>query len=110
MTDRFIRKSPARQILIGPLSVWLLHLIIKIFSRFPVDLQDPAAKICLLSGLGTFLLLRQFDPGTVRQCLQSGDWETLKTLLPQTSLDYFRSPEAGPVLAHIRSAGNVVHY
>ena len=36
--------------------------------------------------------------------------ETLKTLLPQTSLDYFRSPEAGPVLARIRSAGNVVHY
>ena len=53
---------------------------------------------------------RAISASTVRQCLQSGDWETLKTLLPQTSLDYFRSPEAGPVLARIRSAGNVVHY
>lgn len=53
---------------------------------------------------------KAISASTVRQCLQSGDWETLKTLLPQTSLDYFRSPEAGPVLARIRSAGNVVHY
>ena len=53
---------------------------------------------------------KAISASTVRQCLQSGDWETLKTLLPQTSLDYFRSPEAGPVLACIRSAGNVIHY
>ena len=53
---------------------------------------------------------KAISASTVRQCLQSGDWKTLKTLLPQTSLDYFRSPEAGPVLARIRSAGNVVHY
>ena len=53
---------------------------------------------------------KAISASTVRQCLQSGDWETLKTLLPQTSLDYFHSPEAGPVLARIRSAGNVVHY
>lgn len=38
---------------------------------------------------------KAISASTVRQCLQSGDWETLKTLLPQTSLDYFRSPEAG---------------
>ena len=53
---------------------------------------------------------KAISASTVRQCLQSGDWETLKTLLPQTSLDYFHSPEAGPVLARIRSAGNVVQY
>ena len=38
---------------------------------------------------------KAISASTVRQCLQSGDWETLKTLLPQTSLDYFRSPEPG---------------
>lgn len=47
---------------------------------------------------------------TVRQCLQRGDWQTLRTLVPQTTYDYFTSPEAAPVLAKIRSAGNVVHY
>ena len=41
---------------------------------------------------------------------RTGDWATLETLLPKTSLDYFRSPEAEPVLARIRNAGNVVHY
>lgn len=53
---------------------------------------------------------KAISASTVRQCLQSGDWDTLETLLPRTSLDYFRSPEAEPVLARIRNAGNVVHY
>ena len=53
---------------------------------------------------------RPISASTVRQCLQSGDWDTLETLLPQTSLDYFRSPEAAPILERIRKAGNVVHY
>ena len=53
---------------------------------------------------------KAISDSTVRQCLQSGDWDTLETLLPKTSLDYFRSPEAEPVLARIRNAGNVVHY
>ena len=53
---------------------------------------------------------KAISASTVRQCLQSGDWDTLEMLLPKTSLDYFRSPEAEPVLARIRNAGNVVHY
>lgn len=53
---------------------------------------------------------KAISASTVRQCLQSGDWDTLETLLPKTSLDYFRSPEAEPVLARICNAGNVVHY
>ena len=47
---------------------------------------------------------------TVRLALQKGDWETLKTLVPQTTLDYFQSPEAAPVLERIRRADNVIHY
>ena len=35
---------------------------------------------------------------------------TLWSGMVRTSLDYFRSPEAEPVLARIRNAGNVVHY
>lgn len=48
---------------------------------------------------------KAISASTVRQCLQSGDWDTLETLLPQTSLAYFRSPEAAPVLERIRKAG-----
>ena len=53
---------------------------------------------------------RPISASTVRQCLKAGDQAALEALLPQTSLDYFRSPEARPVLERIRSAGNVVHY
>ena len=53
---------------------------------------------------------KAISASTVRQCLQSGDWETLATLVPQTTLDYFQSDAAKPVLEKIRQAGNVVHY
>ena len=47
---------------------------------------------------------------TVRKALQAGDWETLKALVPASTLAYFRSQEALPVLEKIRNTGNVVHY
>lgn len=53
---------------------------------------------------------KAISASTVRQCLQSGDWETLAQLVPQTTLDYFQSDAAKPVLEKIRQAGNVVHY
>ena len=53
---------------------------------------------------------KAISASTVRQCLQTGDWNTLETLLPQTSLSYFRSPEARIIIDRIRKAENVVHY
>ena len=53
---------------------------------------------------------RAISASTVRLALQTGDWEMLKTLVPQTTLDYFQSPEAAPVLERIRKADNVIHY
>lgn len=53
---------------------------------------------------------KAISASTVCQCLQTGAWDTLETLLPQTSLAYFSSPEAAPVLERIRKVGNVVHY
>ena len=47
---------------------------------------------------------------TVRKALQTGNWETLKELVPASTLAYFQSEEALPVLEKIRRAGNVVHY
>ncbi|MDO5401407.1 MAG: [citrate (pro-3S)-lyase] ligase [Eubacteriales bacterium] len=47
---------------------------------------------------------------TVRQALQSGHWEQLKYLVPATTLQYFTSSEAAPVLEKLRNAKNVVHY
>lgn len=47
---------------------------------------------------------------TVRQLLKAGDFEKLKELVPETTLQFFISPEAAPVLAKIRAEENVVHY
>ena len=45
----------------------------------------------------------------VRQRLRDGDWDALGHLVPSTTLDYFRSPDAADVLARIRAAGELVH-
>ena len=46
----------------------------------------------------------------VRRAIQREDWETLRALVPQTTLDYFRSPASADVRRRIAQAGNVVHY
>lgn len=68
------------------------------------------------AGIGCHVIPRKewdgkaISASTVRQALQAGDWEQLKALVPPTTLQYFTSPEAAPVLEAIRKAGNVVHY
>lgn len=47
---------------------------------------------------------------TARQCLQTGDFEQLKNLVPPTTLDFFCSEEAAPIIARIRQADDVVHF
>ena len=53
---------------------------------------------------------KAISASTVRQAIQQQDWETLKALVPQTTLDYFQSPASEPVRRRIAQAGNVVHY
>lgn len=47
---------------------------------------------------------------TVRTYIHEGRFEELRALVPKTTLDYFTSAEAAPVIERIRQAGNVVHY
>lgn len=53
---------------------------------------------------------KAISASTVRVALQNGDWDTLKTLVPSSTFQYFTSPEAVPVLERIRRARDVVHY
>lgn len=53
---------------------------------------------------------RAISASTVRQAIQQEDWETLKTLVPRTTYDYFTSPASEPVRRRIAQAGNVIHY
>ncbi len=47
---------------------------------------------------------------TVRKALQEENWSLLENLVPETTYRYFKSSEATPLIARIRSAGNVIHY
>lgn len=47
---------------------------------------------------------------TVRKAIQEGDMERLVNLVPKTTLNFFLSAEAQPVIEHIRNAENVIHY
>lgn len=47
---------------------------------------------------------------TVRLAIKNGDFETLKDLVPQTTLNYFLSEEAKTVINKIRNEKNVIHY
>lgn len=47
---------------------------------------------------------------TVRQALKEENWTLLEELLPKTTLNYFKSPEAQPVIDRIQASENVIHY
>lgn len=47
---------------------------------------------------------------TVRRLLQKNDFQALKKLVPPTTLDYFKSPKATPVIEAIHSTEDVTHY
>lgn len=53
---------------------------------------------------------RPISASTVRQLLKEKDFESLKLLLPASTLDYFMSEEANFVMEKICQAENVVHY
>ena len=53
---------------------------------------------------------KAISASTVRQALKEENWELLRELVPETTLDYLQSPKAASVLNRIRSAENVIHY
>ena len=53
---------------------------------------------------------KPISASTVRTCLHDGNWEALEDLVPPTTLSYFRSPEAEPVMKKIRACSDLVHY
>ena len=48
--------------------------------------------------------------GILRQCIHDRDMQSLSHMLPDTSLRYFLSPEAEPVIKAIRAMPSPRHY
>lgn len=53
---------------------------------------------------------RIISASAVRQALKNNDFTALEKLVPQTTLDYFKSQEAVYVLKKIQKEKNVIHY
>ena len=78
--------------------------------------EEPTSQVLPEMGIQCRIIPRKEAQGrpisasTVRTALKEEDWDTLKALVPETTLRYFRSDKARPVLEKIRRAENVVHY
>ena len=53
---------------------------------------------------------KTISASTVRQAIKDNDVDTLKKLVPESTLRYFESKEAKEVIERIRNSGNVIHY
>lgn len=46
----------------------------------------------------------------VRQAIKNNDYETLRQMVPLSTLEYFQSQEAMLVINRIRQKSDVIHY
>lgn len=53
---------------------------------------------------------KAISASTVRSAIQQGDFEKLKSLVPETTYRFFMSEEAQPIIKTIREAAEVIHY
>ena len=53
---------------------------------------------------------RPVSASTVRQAIHDGRLEDIRSLVPETTWNYFNSPEAGPVIQAIQKTQEVIHY
>ncbi len=53
---------------------------------------------------------KAISASTVRQVIKDNDMDTLRKLVPESTLRYFESEDAKDVIARIRNEENVIHY
>ena len=53
---------------------------------------------------------RPISASDVRLALKNSDWDLLENIVPQSTLSYFRSPEAASIIEAIKAQENVVHH
>lgn len=69
-----------------------------------------------LAGIDCIIIPRKqamdkpISASTVRRLIQQKDFDSLKWLVPPSTLEYFQSDEAAPVIDRICRAGDVMHY
>lgn len=56
------------------------------------------------------IMKQPISASTVRQLIKNGDFEALKQFVPISTLNYFKSEEAAPIIERICQTKNVIHY
>lgn len=96
VTRRYVGEEPQSQ-------------VTGIYNQIMAD-QLPLAGIRCIVVPRRQAMDRPISASTVRRLLQQRDFEALKELVPPSTLDYFQSREATPVIDRICRAADVVHY
>lgn len=96
ITRRYVGEEPASQ-------------VTGIYNQIMAE-QLPLAGIECVVVPRKQVMDKPVSASTVRLLLQKRDFETLANLVPATTLEYFTSPEAEPVIEKICKSENVVHY
>lgn len=53
---------------------------------------------------------KAISASTVRTCLKKDDYDTLRTLVPDTTYNFFMGEEAKPIIQKIKASETIVHY
>lgn len=96
ITDRFVGEEPFSQ-------------VTGIYNQV---MQEELAS----AGIGCTVIPRKADAdgaisaSAVRALVKAGEWDTLRSKVPECTFRYLTSQEAGPVVAAIRESDDVKHY
>jgi [citrate (pro-3S)-lyase] ligase len=96
VTRRYVGEEPSSQ-------------VTAIYNQIMVEELPLAGIECVVVPRKT-VMGKPISASYVRQLLQKNDFVALKNMVPATTLDYFQSPEAVPVIEKICHSENVVHY
>ncbi len=96
VTRRYVGEEPQSQ-------------VTRIYNQIMAD-QLPLAGIACIVVPRKQAMNKPISASAVRQLLKRQDFDSLKELVPPSTLDYFQSQEAAPVIERICRAADVVHY
>lgn len=96
ITSRYVGEEPFSQ-------------VTGLYNRIMQEML-PAAGIACMVVPRRQVADRPVSASAVRQYLQAGEMDKVRTLVPATTYDYFTREEARPVLERLREAGDVTHY
>lgn len=85
-------------------------LVTNLYNQIMIEKLPEQGIDCIVVKRKEFLENQPISASTTRQAIKDGNWELLEKLLPQTSLDYFKSQEAQPIIEKIKQEKNVIHY